>query len=92
MSSDSEISKILGQLSNIRVLELHMAPDSFCGFKDRLKMDRFNKKMNKALSASCFYCIPNQDKDGPAKYEWKNGRDCVVGFDLPPTLSCKQQM
>ena len=89
MASDAMISMTLGQLKNVRVLELHMAPEAFCGFDDTQKMDVFNRKMNSALTASCFYCLTNNEKDKPAKYEWKYGRDCAVGFDLPPPLQCK---
>ena len=87
MANDEEVLNELGGLSDVRVLELHAGAHAFCGFKDGGANDKFNTKIEKALTASCHYCLSTPKDDTP-KYKWVNGRDCAVGFDLPPRPSC----
>ena len=87
MADDEEVLRALGGLSDVRVLELHAGADAFCGFRSFSSNQRFNSRMEVALAASCHFCLPTKKEETPT-YKWVNGRDCVVGFDLPPRLNC----
>lgn len=89
IADDRAIVDALGTFTNVRVLELDPAvTDAFCGFADIERNRNFNEKMNRALAASCHYCLTNANSDAPAHYQWIHGRDCAVGFDVPPPLTC----
>ena len=89
IADDRVILDSLGKFTDVRVLELDTAvTDAFCGFADNERNRIFNEKMKRALTASCHYCLTNTNRDAPAHYQWIHDRDCAVGFDIPPPLSC----
>ena len=91
IADDRAIVEALDKFANVRVLELDTAvTDAFCGFADIERNRIFNEKMKRVLAASCHYCLTNTNRDAPAHYQWMHGRDCAVGFDVPPPLACKK--
>jgi hypothetical protein len=74
MATDRHVKEQLGDLQ-ARVLQLADPASAFCLFENSTAGQAFDRRMEKALAASCYFCATGTQ---PGRR-----RECDVGFDLP---------